>query len=283
MGGGLGNDTYLVDNLGDAVYENPNEGTDAVWVSVSGYTLSANVEIGVVNSTTGLTLYGSDQSDILFGNIGDDVLIGGGGNDQFAAGAGNDVIDGGVGTDAMGGGLGNDTYVVDNLGDAVYENPNEGTDAVWVSVSGYTLSANVEIGVVITTTGLTLTGSDQSDILFGNIGDDVLIGGGGNDQFAAGLGNDTIDGGTGNDAMTGGAGDDTFVFSAAGFGNDTISDFNPAEDVLQFSPSLFVNFQEARANAQDVAGGTVITNGADTVMLANIAVSSLNQTNVQIG
>jgi len=41
MGGGPGNGTYLVDNLGDAVYENPNEGTDTVRVSVSGYALSA--------------------------------------------------------------------------------------------------------------------------------------------------------------------------------------------------------------------------------------------------
>ena len=53
----------------------------------------------------------------------------------------NDTIDGGLGTDRMGGGPGNGTYLVDNLGDAVYENPNEGTDTVRVSVSGYALSA----------------------------------------------------------------------------------------------------------------------------------------------
>ena len=62
-------------------------------------------------------------------------------------------------------------------------------------------------------------------------------------SFSAGLGNDIINGGAGNDAMSGGAGDDTFVFSATGFGNDTINDFNPTEDVLQFSPSLFANYR----------------------------------------
>ena len=49
--------------------------------------------------------------------------------------------------------------------------------------------------------------------------------------------------GAGTDAMSGGAGDDTFVFSATGFGDDTINDFNPTEDVLQFSPSLFANYR----------------------------------------
>ncbi|MFY9993268.1 MAG: hypothetical protein WAL40_19925, partial [Rhodoplanes sp.] len=63
MSGGLGNDTYVVDNLGDAVYENPNEGTDIVRVSVSGYTLSANVEIGAVNTTSGLTLNGNGRDN----------------------------------------------------------------------------------------------------------------------------------------------------------------------------------------------------------------------------
>jgi len=171
---------------------------------------------------------------------------------------------------------------VDSLGDAVVENVGEGTDKVIATVNNVTLASNVEIGAVGLATGLTLTGNAGDNILFGASGNDVLNGGAGNDAFAAGAGNDVIDGGTGNDSMSGGAGDDTFVFSAAGFGNDTINDFNPAEDVLQFSPSLFANFQAAIANAQNVPGGTVIANGADTVMLANIAVSSLNSTNVQI-
>ncbi|MGB8526395.1 MAG: calcium-binding protein, partial [Rhodoplanes sp.] len=224
---------YVVDNLGDAVYENPNEGTDIIRVNVSGYTLSANVEIGAVNTTTGLTLYGSNQGDILFGNNGDDVLIGGGGNDQFSAGLGNDTVDGGVGADSMGGGTGNDTYVVDNLGDAVYENPNEGTDIVRVSVSGYTLSANAEIGAVNTTTGLTLYGNNQGVILFGNNGDDVLIGGGGNDQFSAGLGNDVIDGGVGADSMGGWLGNDTYFVD--NLGDAVYENVNEGTDRVQSS------------------------------------------------
>ncbi|MGA8157230.1 MAG: calcium-binding protein, partial [Rhodoplanes sp.] len=197
MSGGLGNDTYVVDNAGDTVTENVGEGTDIVRVSVSGYTLSANVEIGAVNTATGLTLTGNNQGAILFGNNGDDVLIGGGGNDAFAAGAGNDTIDGGLGIDAMSGGSGNDTYFVDNLGDAVYENANEGTDTVQSSIT-YTLGANVE--------NLTLTGSGNINGT-GNSGNNILTGN---------SGANTLDGGAGADTMIGGLGNDTYVVDSLG-------------------------------------------------------------------
>ena len=42
MSGGAGNDTYFVDNAGDAVIENAGQGNDAVFASVN-YGLTANV------------------------------------------------------------------------------------------------------------------------------------------------------------------------------------------------------------------------------------------------
>ena len=77
----------------------------------------------------------------------------------------------------MVGGQGNDAYDVDNLGDVIIENAGEGSDVVFVSVNNYTLAANVETGVITSSAGLTLTGNDLGNALFGNIGNDTLMAG----------------------------------------------------------------------------------------------------------
>ena len=43
MYGGAGNDVYFVDNAGDVVIENVNEGNDTVYASID-YGLTANVD-----------------------------------------------------------------------------------------------------------------------------------------------------------------------------------------------------------------------------------------------
>ena len=50
MIGGAGNDTYFVDNAGDAVMESAGEGNDTVFASVN-YGLTANVEILVLQGS----------------------------------------------------------------------------------------------------------------------------------------------------------------------------------------------------------------------------------------
>jgi len=180
----------------------------------------------------------------------------------------------------MSGGLGDDAYVVDSLGDAVYENPNEGTDTVLVSVSGYTLSANVEIGAVITTTGLTLTGNELDNTLFGGSDNDVLNGGAGNDAFAAGAGNDVIDGGTGNDAMSGGVGDDTFVFRL-GDGFDHVMDFTAGDssgDVIELTGYGVANFAQLQAVMTQDGGDVMIAFDSDNqITLHDVTLGQLNQ------
>ncbi|MGZ3282084.1 MAG: hypothetical protein ACXU9A_05460 [Xanthobacteraceae bacterium] len=57
-------------------------------------------------------------------------VIGGSGADSLTGDSGNTRLDGGAAGDTMVGGLGNDTYVVDNVGNVVTENANEGTDTV---------------------------------------------------------------------------------------------------------------------------------------------------------
>jgi Ca2+-binding RTX toxin-like protein len=241
--------------------ENPNEGADAVFVSVSGYTLASNVENGVVTIADGATLSGNELDNVLQGNAGADTLNGGagndylmgeGGNDTLNGGAGNDTLVGGDGDDRMVGGAGNDAYVVDNLSDVVVESANEGLDAAFVSVSGYTLAANVENGVVNTTAGIALAGNALDNNLEGNVGDDVLTGGGGND---------------------------TFVFRR-GYAHDTLTDFRGGAGVSDaIALSGFTNitsFADVLTHASQVGADTVIDFGnGDQIVLQNVLKSSL--------
>jgi len=189
--GGLGNDTYTVDNTGDAITENLGEGTDKINSSVT-YTLPANVENLTLTGALAINGTGNDLANSLTGNAAINVLIGG---------AGNDTLNGGAGADSLTGGLGNDTYTVDNTGDAVTENPGEGTDKVNSSVT-YTLPANIEN---LTLTGAAVingTGNDLANSIIGNAAINVLIGGAGNDALNGGAGADSLIGGLGNDTYT---------------------------------------------------------------------------------
>ena len=63
-----------------------------------------------------------------------------------------------------------------------------------------------------------------------------LIGDGGNNILVGGAGDDILTGAAGNDTLVGSGGNDTFVFSLAGDdGDDTITDFDSANDVLKFT------------------------------------------------
>ncbi len=212
MNGGLGNDVYIVDDAGDIVNENANEGTDLVQSSIS-YTLTANVEnltltgVGAINGT------GNALNNTIIGNAAVNTLDGG---------AGNDTLNGMAGADVMIGGMGNDIFIVDNVGDVVSENASEGTDTVLASISFSLASTpNVE--------NLTLTGSAAINGT-GNASDNTIIGNAAKNVLSAGDGNDFLNGLAGADTMIGGLGDDTFVVEstgdyvseASGEGTDTV-------------------------------------------------------------
>ena len=196
MVGGAGNDIYFVDNPNDAAFEVANEGLDAVFAS-SNYGLAADVETLVQQGSADLQGYGNNQANTLYGNTGNNLLNGAGG------------------ADSMYGGAGNDTYFVDNIGDVIFENANEGTDAVFTSVD-YTLAVNVEALVMQGGGNLSGTGNAAANTMFGNVGNNALDGGGAND---------TLDGGGGTDTLTGGSGNDAFVFRPGEANSDTVADF----------------------------------------------------------
>src|SRR5262245_45535010 len=77
MIGGLGNDTYFVDNIGDVVTENPGAGNDTVLTNLASYTLPANVENLVGTAATGQALGGNALDNMIAGGIGADAMSGG--------------------------------------------------------------------------------------------------------------------------------------------------------------------------------------------------------------
>ncbi len=192
MLGGAGDDTYFVDNTGDKVTESSGGGTDTVFSSVT-FTLGSNVEKLVLTGTANVNGTGNSLNNQLTGNGGNNTLNGSSGADTMAAGAGND------------------TYVVDNTGDVVTEQADEGTDTVQSSIT-YTLGANIENLTLTGTSSRNGTGNELDNILVGNSGANTLNGGLGADQMSGGGGNDTY--------VVDNPGD--VVTESAGAGTDTI-------------------------------------------------------------
>ena len=196
--GGLGNDSYFVENVGDVVTENLNEGTDTVSSRVT-YTLPTNLENLILTGVLSINGSGNDQANVITGNNAANQLNGDAGNDILNGGAGDDILIGWSGADAMNGGMGNDSYFVENVGDFITENLNQGTDNVSSRVT-YTLHNNVENLTLTGTSTINGSGNNQANVITGNTAANQLNGGAGNDILNGGSGVDTLIGGLGNDS-----------------------------------------------------------------------------------
>ena len=170
LAGGAGNDTYVVDGS-DQVIENVGEGTDTVQ-SAWTVTLAANVENLVLIGASAVNGTGNGTANALTGNSAANIL------------------DGGAGADTMAGGAGDDIYVVDNTGDVVTENTNQGIDTILSSITR-TVPNNVENLTLTGTSAINGTGNGLANVLRGNSGANTLLGGGGNDSYYVSTG-DTV-------------------------------------------------------------------------------------------
>ena len=173
MSGGAGNDLYSVDDIGDVVIEAANEGMDTVSSTIS-YVLGANVENLILAGSNVINGTGNSLNNSLTGNSAANVLSGG------------------AGADTLLGGVGDDIYVVDNVGDVVTEQVNDGLDTVQSSVD-YTLGANVE-NLTLTGSAVNGTGNRLNNVLTDVSGvSNVLTGGAGDDTYIVGTGDIAVE------------------------------------------------------------------------------------------
>ncbi|GJE19528.1 cadherin-like domain-containing protein [Methylobacterium marchantiae] len=176
-----GDDIYVVDNIGDRVFEAARGGADTVVTSLT-YALLAGQEIETLRTVNEV---GTEVID-LSGNEFVNKLVGN---------AGANTLNGGAGADLLYGRGGDDSYIVDNVGDRVIEATNGGSDRVLTSVS-YALLPGQEIETLRTTNdggtqAIDLTGNDLVNKLVGNDGANVLDGGAGADTLYGRGGNDS--------------------------------------------------------------------------------------------
>jgi len=158
------------------------------------------------------TILAGGGNDIVHGGGGLDFIRGDDGNDKLFGEAGNDQLSGGGGSDELYGGAGDDIYSV-GAGDLIVEGVGQGIDMVYVSISNYTLPANVENGSSAVAEG-SLTGNALGNDLTGTL----LYGLGGADNLHGSLGDDLLNGGTGADLMFGNPGFDIADYSTSSAG-----------------------------------------------------------------
>ncbi|MCW7539125.1 hypothetical protein OOT46_14875 [Aquabacterium sp. A7-Y] len=273
MAGGVRDDTYCVNSLGDDVIESSGQGTDTVVSRLYLYTIANNVENLVLDNTaTQLVsapggykmvaaavngqgnqldnlMQGNDRDNSLGGGAGADKLYGGAGIDTLDGGLDNDYLDGGAGDDmlndsggddTMVGGTGNDTYYLDSAGDHIVEYAAlGGQDQVYASVN-YTLEAQVENLTLLDVEAATeARGNALANTIKGNTRDNTLSGLDGADTLDGGDGNDTLFGGKGVDLLNGQAGADLFVFGEVGPAHaDLIKQFQDGLDRIGLADAL---------------------------------------------
>jgi VCBS repeat-containing protein len=114
-----------------------------------------------------------------------------------------------------------------------------------------------------------------SHILIGVTGPTVLDGGNGDDRLIAVNGPTVMIGGPGDDILTGGSAPSTFVFNA-GFGHDTIREFEADHDILQFGHDIFSSTADVLAHATDQATGLLIADASgDSLLLLDMTKQTL--------
>jgi len=266
--------------------------TSTNWVSVT-------VLPDLIGDDDPNTLIGTAASELAQGFGGADLISAMGGFDTIEGGDGNDTIDGGTEGDLISGGAGDDSIYGGANGDDSVAGPagdvidaGSGNDTVVTGLESDTIAGGTGNDDIDGGAGDDLiTGDDGADDITGGAGDDKIEGGAGKDLISAGADNDEIFGGGGKDTIDGGAGDDqiesgngddlitggtgadefTFRLDAASdiIGDDIITDFNAAEDILILDG-------DGRLTFTDTTDGALVSHSSGgSILVLNVLVADL--------
>ena len=239
-------------------------GTGTAAAAVTTGTTALHVDASAVLNALSIT--GTAGVNTTTGTAYNDVLIGGGGVDHLNGWHGSDIYvinaasehtaaeiadTGTTGSDEVrfASITANDTLIL-FAGDTGIESVVIGTGTATAAVTTGTTALHVDASGVLN--GLSITGNAGANILIGTAYNDVLVGG------------------NGNDTLTGGLGADTFVFNAqphSSTNHDTITDFQPGQDLLQFSKGVFTTISSTigeHLNANEFWSGNGVTSAHDS-------------------
>lgn len=200
---------------------------------------------------------GGDGDDIVFAGSGNDALLGGLGDDQLVGEDGDDYVDGGLGYDTfiVGGARANFTFHWQADGSILVTDSSgvEGSDrllnieAVWFDTPALWQSITDVAGDF---------GSDISELVTGTANSDWLFGFGADDELRGRGGNDRIDGGLGYDQALYDGSSVNFTAYRNADGSITIADSTGAEgqDVLVNVEAIYFSADAAWTSIEDLVG-----------------------------
>ncbi|MFK8183191.1 MAG: hypothetical protein AB8B99_07435 [Phormidesmis sp.] len=133
-------------------------------------------------------------------------------------------------------------------------------------------AGNLEGNVTLSEFNDVFTASGRSSI------EGVVSGLGGDDVIFGDRADNLLDGGAGDDTLSGGRGQDRFIFSAADFGADTITDFRNGQDLIDVSALNLGagGIEDAIEGAQQVGGDTQITLAQGSITLQGFNLGNLD-------
>lgn len=318
--GGAGDDNLEGNDGNDSITDNEGNniliagsGTDSITAGSGNDKIEGNDDADTIFAGDGNNLvYGNGGNDYLNAGSGNDAIYGQEGFDLINAGAGDDYISGGANDDLINGEAGHDTIYGDTGIDQI--SGGEGNDYIYGGAGADVIAGDAGND--------TIKGGDSDDLIDGGEGDDTIYGESGSDKIFGKAGNDTINGGIGGDVLEGGQGNDTILGAQGndilvdGAGSDTldggldsdiiiltqeidengdtalstsvdtVKNFNKDEDkiILKVSYKTPISFADVQAAmVQDGADATISLANGQTIIVKNINISDITESNFQIG